>query len=122
MPLPPSDLPMSTQPDIDLFDFLGLEFVQESFGFLEVLRIKSFGEPVVRRRHKIKGFFAFTLELPQSGETRSSAKLPRPRLLFARPCERSEVVLLGALEIAFQGQHPALEAQEFGIVAALFPT
>ncbi len=47
--------------------------------------------------------------------------VPRFRLLAARPVERGEKVLLGAFKVALEREHPALEAQDLGVVKAFLP-
>src|SRR3954466_11856839 len=98
------------------------EFSEKRLRVQQIFGVEAFGEPVVDRGEQFIGLLAFALALPQTCETGRCAQFPHFRLLTARPIERGEEVPLSAFKVALEREHPALEAQDLGVVKALLPS
>jgi hypothetical protein len=57
-----------------LRDYLS-KFLKQHFGFLQIARVKPFGEPAVHRSEKLASLIPLALVAPEAGEFGSSAKL-----------------------------------------------
>lgn len=53
-----------------------LQSLQQGPGLLQILRVETFGEPLVDRSEKFTSFYFFALLLPQASKTRGGAEFP----------------------------------------------
>ena len=97
------------------------QLVQQRLRLQQILGVEAFGEPAVDRGEQLIRVLAFALALPQPCEAGRRAQLPHFRLLAARPVERGEKVPFGTFKVALEREHPALEAQDLGVVKAFLP-
>jgi hypothetical protein len=61
-----------------------IQFLQQRFRLLQILRIKPFSEPVVDLGQQLVSFGFLALLLPKTGKTRSGTKFLRLGLLTLR--------------------------------------
>src|SRR5215831_13136743 len=80
----------------------GRQFPEKRRGILQVFAIEAFRESAVDRCKQLIGLLELALRLPQPRKARGCPQLPRFRLLLTSPIEGSQVVSLGALEIALE--------------------